>query len=333
MLWIESKYAVNLRSRLQKFVIKTQNPILINFRCPYCGDSETNKNKARGYLYTRKDKIKYSCHNCGIAKSFGDFLKETDNLLYKEYIMEMFENGTKREVPAVNVSFVAPVFKRPPASMSGLKKVSQLNPAHPAKMYVVSRKIPNFYHSRLYFAPKFNAWTNTFIPDKLKLEYEEPRLVIPFFNKEGDVFGYSGRSFKPDTNKRYITIMLDDEASKLYGLDTCDQTKLHYVTEGPFDSMFLENAMAMAGSDATLSLFDRELTVFVYDNEPRSKEITKKIHKTIVRGYKVVIWPNNLPYKDINDMVLANVDILDLVQERTFSGLQARLMFEDWQKI
>ena len=332
MLWIESKYALNLRSRLQKFVVKNQNPLLLNFRCPYCGDSENNKNKARGYLYTRKDKLKYACHICGVPKSFGDFLKDIDSLSYKEYTMELFENGPKRQDPTSNVTFTTPVFKPPPAAMGKLKKISQLRPDHPAKMYVVGRNIPNFYHSRMYFSPKFCEWTNFMIPDKMKLEYEEPRLVIPFFTADGEVFGYTGRSFKKETDKRYIMIMLDNEQLKLYGQDTCDRTKLHYVTEGPIDSMFLENSMAMGGSDVPFGEFDRERTVFVWDNEPRSKEITKKINTAIVRGYKVVIWPDNLPYKDINEMVLANVDVIEMVQERTYSGLEARLMFADWQK-
>ena len=306
MLWIESKYALNLRSRLQKFVVKNQNPLLLNFRCPYCGDSADNKNNARGYLYTRKDRLRYACHNCGVPKSFGDFLKDIDSLSYKEYTMELFENGPKRQDPTSNVTFTTPVFKPPPA--------------------------PTFYHSRMYVAPKFCAWTNSMIPDKMKLEYEEPRLVIPFFTADGEVFGYTGRSFKKETDKRYIMIMLDNKQLKLYGQDTCDRTKLHYVTEGPIDSMFLENAMAMGGSDVPFGEFDRERTVFVWDNEPRSKEITKKINTAIVRGYKVVIWPDNFPYKDINEMVLANVDVIEMVQERTYSGLEARLMFASWQK-
>lgn len=281
-------------------------------------------------MYVYKDAIMMHCHNCGASMYLSQFLKDIDPVAYKEYLMENFENGKQRkEVAYPNQT---PVFKKQPIKLTGLKKVSQLSPTHPAKLYVVGRMVPNFYHSRLYFCPAFNKWTNSMIPDKLPEDRDEPRLIIPFFDKDGEMFGYQGRSFKKETNMRYITIILDEEPPKLYGLDTCDQTKTFYVTEGPFDSMLLENAMAMAGSDAPLSYFDREHAVLVYDNEPRSVQICKKIDKAIKRGYKVVIWPKNLDKKDITDMKLVNEDVIDLVESNTYSGMEAQLKFEDWKR-
>ena len=332
MYWVDVKYAMQLRGRLDKFVVKNQSPLLINFRCYLCGDSEKNKTKARGYMYAQKDTVHYHCHNCGITKSISKVLKELDPLMYKEYLMETFQNGNQRKEDAPSISNPKPVFKRPPASLAKLKKVSQLDPAHPAKLYVVGRGIPTKYHHKLYFCSKFVAWTNSMIPNKLSPEHDHSRLIIPMFDKEGEMYGYQGRSLSPTSKMRYITIILDEDVPKIYGMDTCDVSRTHYITEGPIDSMFLENSMAMVGSDAPLGWFNKDTAVFVYDNEPRNKEIVTKISKTVSRGYKVVIWPSSIDKKDINDMVMINLDVNSIVKENTFSGLEAMATLEKWKK-
>ena len=46
---------------------------------------------------------------------------------------------------------------------------------------------------------------------------------------------------------RYITIMLDEDSPKVFGLDRVNETEPIYIVEGPFDSLFLDNSIAMAG--------------------------------------------------------------------------------------
>ena len=127
--------------------------------------------------------------------------------------------------------------------------------------------------------------------------------------------------------------MLDDNAPKIYGLDTIRGDAPVFVTEGPFDSTFVRNSIAMCGADADVNRWGISDPVYVYDNEPRNKEIVTRIDKTIQRGDKIVIWPNNIMEKDINDMVIAGHNVQNLLESNTYSGLEAKLKFNLWKKV
>ena len=194
--------------------------------------------------------------------------------------------------------------------------------------------IPNKYHSKLFYCPKFYEWTNTIVPGKFKEEgKDESRLIIPFLDQKGNMFGFQGRSLSQKSSLRYITIMLDESRSRLYGLDDIDSSKTIYVVEGPFDSMFVSNAVAMAGSDTAVPFND---VVMVYDNEPRNAEIVKKMEKSIDQGRKIVVWPSKINHKDINDMVIAGMrcaDIRLMIEQNTYRDLSAKMALNVWKRI
>lgn len=335
MTLIDHKYVGLLSNRLQRFT--RVNPKTYNFRCPLCGDSKRNSYKTRGYIYQKKDHLLYYCHNCNASMIFGNFLKNIDHELHKEYIQEKFmekNNVVDRKEPDIT-SFKRPVFQTD-SPLKVLKKISALDPDHPARRYVDKRKISTKWHYKLYYAPKFKAWINSVIPGKFKGEEgDEPRLIIPLIDEKNHCFGIQGRSFKPD-GIRYITIMFEEDNPKIFGLDTVDRDKTIYVVEGPIDSLFLDNAIAMAGSDLPFSYFknfQKEKIVFIYDNEPRNKQIVKRMEKVVEEGYNIVIWPDNLEYKDINDMVLAKVNVSDMIKFNTVNGLEATMKMAQWSKV
>jgi len=181
--------------------------------------------------------------------------------------------------------------------------------------------------------PSFYKFTNTLIPNKFSsLCADHPRLMIPFRNEEGEIFAYQGRAFGSETPK-YITIKLDEDADKIFGLDRVDKSKPILVVEGPLDSLFLDNCVAMAGAD--FNNFEGDL-IIIFDNEPRNKEICKQIEKTISQGRKIVIWPDTVKEKDINDMILAGYskkDIQQIITDNTFQTASASLRFAEWRKI
>jgi hypothetical protein len=233
------------------------------------------------------------------------------------------------------------VFEKPKfvteGPMSKLKKISQLEWDHPAKLYVVNRKIPNPYHAKLFYTSKFKAFVNYLVPGKYPvIENDEPRLIIPFIDKNGKVFGFQGRSFGGN-GQRYITTILDPTHTKVFNYDTVDVDNLVYIFEGPIDAMFISNSLAMAGSDGNIDQLNikPENVVMVYDNEPRNIQIVKKVEKSIEMGYNVVIWDSSLEHKDINDMVLAGMEpyrIKQMIKDCTYSGLQAKLMLNNWKR-
>ena len=163
------------------------------------------------------------------------------------------------------------------------------------------------------------------------MRYDEPRIIIPLFYTN-TLVGFQGRSLGPSKVK-YITVMINDDAPKIYGMDTIRKSSPVFVTEGPFDSTFILNSIAMCGADGDVGKWGVSTPVWVYDNEPRSKEITTRISDTIDRGDKVVIWPKNIREKDINDMVLAGHDVQSIVESNVYEGLEANLKFTTWKRI
>lgn len=271
---------------------------------------------------------------------FGNLLKTVDPELYKEYAQEKFIDknmGEPKGSPVDITKILHPKYITD-SPLKTLKKISQLEWNHPVKQYVNKRLIPNRFHAKLFYAPKFKKWVNTIIPDKFNVEDgDEPRLIIPFLDKEKNCFGIQGRSFKKD-GLRYITIMFDENKPKIFGLDDVDFSQLVYIVEGPIDSMFLPNAIAMAGSSAAgnfLSGLDNKF-VMVMDNEPRNEQIIKQVEKHIDNGYNVCMWPDYIPYKDVNDMVMGGMtveEIRSVIDANTFNGLQAKMRLVSWRKI
>ena len=319
----DAKYIGLVSSRLQKF--KRVKADLFNFRCPICGDSQKHKNKARGYFYQVKANTNYKCHNCGASMSFNNFLKQIDSTLHKQYTMEKFKEGfTGRNfvVDEPKLEFTKPIFRK----KIDLPRASEVPIA---KNYLEKR---NLDASQFYFAAKFKEWTNTQKHTFDTIGRDESRIIIPMYDTDKNLIGFQGRSLGPNSVK-YITVMLQDEAPKLFGLDKIDDTKPIYITEGPFDSTFLENSVAMCGSDLDIGSFGWSSYIWVFDNEPRNREIIERINKTIDRGDQIVIWPSNIHEKDINDMVLSGHNVKSIVESNTYSSLQAKIKFNIWKKV
>lgn len=326
MSFIDLKYINIISPRLEKFSKKKD--YLYNFRCPYCGDSQKNKNRARGFFFLKKSDMVYKCHNCGIGRTLANFLKDMDVSLHDEYVMERYKSGFTGKgtnTASPKFEFEKPVFSRKENLLS-LKKISELNILHPARDYLANRHIPEKYYSSLYYAEDFNKWAGT------TNKFKEGRIVIPLMNQSGKMIGYQGRTLNKNSTLRYITIMMDEDHPKIYGLDKVKKTEPVYVTEGPFDSYFLTNAIAMCGSDVNLSTFDYQFT-YVFDNEPRNREIVTRIESAIKRGNQVVIFPKEIKEKDLNDMVLAGHNVQNLVDSNAYQGLQATIKLNEWKKV
>ena len=322
MDYVDSKFIGLVSSRLEKFKRVKSN--LYNFRCPICGDSKKNKSKTRGYLYAVKANTNFKCHNCGASMSLNNFLKQVDPAVHKQYVLEKFKEGhTGRNfvTEEPDFKFEAPKFKKK------LKLPKASEDPRPAG-YLTARKLnPDHFYYAKHFKKFVNSLKQTFDDEK----HDEERIIIPLYY-EKNLIGFQGRSLGPSKVK-YITVMLDDDAPKIYGLDNIRTDAPVYVTEGPFDSTFIRNAIAMCGADADVSRWGISDPVYVYDNEPRNREIVSRIGRTIDNGDSVVIWPIGIKEKDINDMFLAGHDVQDLVQLNTYSGLEAKLKFNLWKKV
>jgi hypothetical protein len=341
---IDYKYIGLISSRLPLF--KKRADGTYNFRCILCGDSQTNKRKARGFILTKDNQTTYYCHNCHASLSLANFIKHVDIQLFDEYQKERLAekySAAQTGITAKDRDFTKVVFPKylREAAFKKLSKISSLRYDHPAKKYVDERKIPTKHHHKLFLSLKFKEWVNSIVPDKFEgdsLQKDEPRLIIPFIDMDGSLIGFTGRAFG-NSKLRYITIHVDTNKPLIFGLDAINKNEKIYVTEGPIDSLFLPNALAMGSSNNLNGLKqfidDPKKFIIVMDNEPKNKDICNIVEKVIELGYNVCIWPQHITEKDINEMVLKGTkpeDVKMIIDCNTVSGLEAKLKLAHWKK-
>lgn len=312
-LYIESKYVKLISSRLRNF--KQKKDYLWNFSCPICGDSQKNLSKARGYVFQKGTNLFYRCHNCGISTSVGNLIKSVDNSLYKEYVLERYKSGESGFS-----NFKAPSFDIPSPRFGKVEKakvfenaewLDKLPVGHFCLTYAEKRKLPKSLYSKLLFTQHFKKFADEVMPNHGKELVDDARLVIPFYDQYDELIGLSGRALETSDYKlRYIKIRTNESKDKLiYGLDSVDTDKLVKIVEGEFDSMFLSNCIASGDSALylTADAIGANETVLIFDNEPRNKEIVKLMQDAIKLGHNVVIWPDTIGQKDINEMIIAGI--------------------------
>lgn len=337
---LDIKYINILSSKLQKFSWKKSN--LAACRCPICGDSKRNKNKTRFFFFIDKGKFFVKCHNCGYSSGFETYLKNHEPITYNDYkidiIKDKFSSKTKEDYENVQkIAAVKPIFNKKTVNLKNCVALSCLNDDNVVKKYVMSRKIPEKFYKLLYFSENFAMVADNIKKQEKDNEYpDDIRLIIPFFDKNNDLFAIQGRSIDKNCNLRYITVKKPDcDLPKIYGMERLNDKIINYCFEGPIDSMFVDNSIALSGSSIDLKLlpFDITHTVFVYDNEPRNAAIVKTMSKVISKGHKICIWPKNIKEKDANDMVLQGIDVKKIIDDNTYSGLMAATKLQEWKKI
>ena len=338
-VYIDKKYISLLSPKLSQF--KQRGEFLWNFRCNICGDSNKDKTKARGYIYKRKDHFSFICHNCGSAMRLDKFIRYSDPGLYNEYQLETFQEkhpqkDKDKEFVMPEEFLKAPVFKSKTNKLTtnSLTPLEDLPANFYARKYIDDRKVPL---KGLYYASDFAAYIRDQFPSYDKQLYKEARIVIPFYDREGNLLGVQGRSIGPSKIK-YITIKTDENSPKIFGWNKVDLAKPIFVVEGPIDSLFLDNCVATM--DAALYTCPRIIGldfdyVFIYDCEPRNRQIVKNMRKTIDLGYKVCIWPSDITFKDINEGILQGytpATIQHIIDCNTYEGMMATMKLNQWEK-
>lgn len=333
--WIDRKYAGLLSARLERYSVKSQQPYLANFRCPICGDSQKNKWKTRGYLFEKKGGLFYKCHNCSFSSSLGNLVKELDDTLYKQYVLERYKEGGHHRQSHANVSsimdFSAPVFKK----KSILDELLDPVVGTPAEQYLIERLVPKEKWDGLYYIDNMQKMENLSEKYKDRIVGEEARLVLPFYDRDGLLVGVTCRALGSE-RLRYVTVKINDDNPFIFNLDKVDFNKTIYVTEGPIDSLFLDNAVAVGSSDLKVikRYLPKEKVVLVFDNQPRNKQLVDIMSTAAKGGLKMVVWPEHIKQKDINEMIVSGVDnIQEVIDNNAFEDLELMLQLNLWKKI
>jgi len=339
-LFVDLQFVDRISHSLRNFKKKADN--LWAFSCPICGDSKKNKLKARGYINRAKnsdgsnrDGLAYKCHNCSVSMMFGEFLKTLDSELFKEYILEQFKDqgGTQKQTKIVYKKKDGKPAK--PTILIGCPSISTLEETHPARQYIESRKIPLQFHTQIYWCDDFKLLVDRLAPNNAFGLRKEGRIILPCLDRSGSVLAIQGRSLDPNATVRYLTVKAFEDAPKTFGMNRLGNIwKRIYVVEGPFDSLFLPNCIAMAGSDIP-ALIPRDKAVIVYDNEPTKENTKTKVLKAIEKGYRVCIWPSTIKEKDINAMILAGYTpdfIRGIIDKNSYVDMEAKVKLQDWKR-
>lgn len=338
MLYIDLKYLKLISNRLPLFKQKGEN--LYTCRCVICGDSKKKANKTRGNFYAKGNSLLYKCFNCDASMQFGSFLKIQDKYLYDQYVLERYAEGIPLNKPHKNAEpmfkMEEPKFNKNETLLDSLfDRLDKLPEEHEAVQFCSKRKIPKSRLKQLYFIDDIRKIEQLSDKYKNKVKTSEPRLVIPYIDTDGQLIGVTCRALRNES-LRYITIKIKEDVPFIFGLDKIDTSKTVYAVEGPIDSLFVQNSIAVGGT-AFNKLgnigVDKNNLVIVFDNQPRNKEIVSLIGKVIDKDYNVVIWPTNIQEKDINDMVMSGKNIQKIIKSNVFSGLEAKMKFTIWKKV
>lgn len=342
--WIDKKYINLISYKLPLFEWKSDS--VAEFRCPICGDSKKNNRKKRGVIFRAKDSYRYYCHNCAASMWVWNYFNNYCPEIFQEYKLEKlkakFSTEWKEDIPQEKETYVPPnISVEQFDSNADIVSVDSLADNHFAKKYVRDRKIPEKYWKELKYTSNYKKWVNENIDPTSYADNKETadeRIVIPFFNSQKQLIALQGRYIGEDKykreNQRYLTQKINKKSVLLYGLDRATLSETLYCFEGPIDSLFVNNSCAAAGS-ALKKLFksDKDI-VYVFDNQPRKQEIVDLMEDAINRGKKVVIFPDEIQEKDINDMVLAGIsNIEDILKQNTYRGIKAKLRFSQWKRI
>lgn len=341
-LHIDLKYIHLVSPRFEKFVRK--HDYLFNCRCPLCGDSKKNKSKMRGYIYRKGNDMFYSCHNCGAGLGLGNFIKNLDIGLYKEYVLERYKSGEvgNKQLKNTTINIKPPRFDKLSDNVTydNAERCDKLPDNHHCIEYLKKRKLPQDKYKLLYYTDNYKQFVDEVYPNHNKEIANDKRLIIPFYDSDNALIAVSGRALEETSYKlRYVTVRTNESEDKLiYGFDRIILSQKVLLVEGPLDSLFLNNSLA--SGDANLALTAKNLNVddvvLIFDNEPRNKEIVKMIDTAIKANRQVVIWPDSMQGKDINEFILSGLsasEIEDIISNNTFKGIQAQIKFNMWKKL
>ncbi len=334
MSYLDSKYARLAGAYLNKFKETRNNHF--NFRCPKCGDSKTDPEKSRGWFYLKDRTLKFKCHNCGYTKaSLLKFLQEFIPNLYTDYLLEL--NGPRRPSQTTDPKRVYSIEKA-----NRIKSLSHsITPGRlfkkldeESKEYLKNRKVPEIFWSRIYCTDRFKTITNNLIKDKFSNneEYGRKFIIFPLISKDQNFIGYQGRCITSTKGPKYITIAFHkNRYQTIFGADRVSCKKRVWIFEGPIDSLFIENSIALCGASKSIDFEEYPNRVFVLDPDTRNPQIVKMYNQLITKGERIVILPKRYSGMDTNDLVLQGIDPLKLYKQHSYSGLMAKVEIAKWK--
>jgi DNA primase len=298
----------------QEFLIETfysycRRPIhkkyqnVFNAECPVCKEGKSAGRTRRLFYFPHKQY--FYCHNC--VKSWRPFewVKDITGWTFPEIVRKNNEKEglvqTKKLVyPIVQAQKVIEIPDLPENSID-LTDKTQIE-------YYNDNK---FVKLALNYCQKRRLWTATNSCKRFYLSLEDRvhknRLVIPFISDNGKTNCYQTRALTENQFPKYLTKFGEKE---MFGINNINEEIPYvFIFEGPIDSMFVKNGVAMASLAPTEHQL-QQLTnligyeqIWVFDNDKNNKQTSRKIEKYIKEGKKIFVWPKEFQkFKDFNEI-------------------------------
>jgi len=324
----------------QEFLIETfysycKRPIhkryqnVFNSECPVCKEGKSAGRTRRLFYFPHKQYL--YCHNC--VKSWRPFewVKEVTGWTFPEIVKRNNEKeGIIQAQKVVRPALQAPQLVEIPALP---ENSIDLTDSAQMRFYADNKYIKlalNYCNNRRLFTA-VNSCKRFYL--SLEDKVHKNRLVIPFFNESGKVECYQTRALTENQFPKYLTKFGEKE---LFGLNNIEpEIPYVFIFEGPIDSMFVKNGVAMASLAPTghqvqqlSNLFGYE-QIWVFDNDKNNKQTATKITKYISEGKKIFIWPKEfLKFKDFNE-ICCNLELDEIpwkfIVKNSASGQEAML--------
>lgn len=322
----------------------------IAVRCPVCGDSQIHRHEKRLHLYEKNNETRVGCFNgdCPVGqRNVWTFLRDFYPDLFIAYKREKFRENLNSfqsfTKAAQNTNEAVDVFAGLTQSKKPLQKRNEDETTVPNAIKIVSQDFSKYFtkldkvasamsyvscRGYQYNATDFGSWYHANIDltigDRKYMLHDY--LLIPLYTADLQMYGFYSRSLK---DKKFYTYMNPANIGyKVWNYFNIDCNKTCYITEGIFDAISLwkfgfKNVIASMGakiSDEVLKTLKDP--VFCLDNDKTGKFNALNAAKD---GHKVLIYPKQIRHKDLNEMLLNNIDLHNLIQNNVASGIMAQI--------
>lgn len=291
---IETFYSYCKRPVYKKY----QN--IYNAECPVCKEGKSAGRSRRLFYFPSKQY--FYCHNCVKSWKPLEWVKEVTGLTVPEILKKDQEKidtvytkpkkeATKQEMPIADL----------PENSIDITDEFQFDYFRNNKFISLAKQYCE--NRRLFTA--VNSCKKFFV--SLEDKIHKNRLVIPFIGANNKIVSYQTRALTPNQFPKYLTKFGEKELFNFYNI-TSDVPYV-FVFEGPIDSMFVKNGVAMAALAPTekqlqqLNSLIGYQTIYVFDNDKENKHVKRKVEKYIKEGKTVFVWPSQFQkFKDFNEI-------------------------------
>ena len=269
--------------------------------CCMCREGNSWGRKRRLYFITKDNVI--CCHNCGWYSSPGDWIKHVTGMSWSEIFRETEEYDI---IPGLENSSEQTIRHEPDLPHDSI----DLFDAHQLRYYSNNKQVKACLD--MIASRRLDTAVNR--PKSLYVSLNDKthknRVIIPFYNVNGKVSHYQSRKISNDHTPKYLSKTNSEKT--LFNVDKLKTPDHIFIFEGPIDSFFVKDSVAVAGIQDTSRLcftdsqqsqldgFVLSKKIWVLDNDTTGRDKSKKL---LERDECVFIWPRQLKqFKDINEL-------------------------------